>query len=241
MTLEQRIIEALHSTEGYAPSPDLFARVTRSLEEDRAHRKRVWFWSLVAATMMTAWVVLLTQFIHPTSVGPVAPRWFFEASGTVVILTLLVVLGPALRRFGSAYVDDVFHLQPETGRRFVRLVEIAYYLSGSGYVLVTTDLGGLQLNQVLGVGAKDTLERVAIVVAAMGLGHAQNLLLLPFVGMFYNATRRRVLRFEAGAGAPSMSVRSRKADRVVTVIAFTLVTLGAAGALVFVGLLLGGA
>ena len=41
MTVEQRLRDALHRADGYAPSPDLFARVQRSIEEDRAHRRRM--------------------------------------------------------------------------------------------------------------------------------------------------------------------------------------------------------
>ena len=40
MTLEQVLSATLHSADDYDPSPDLFAKVQRSIDEDRAHRRR---------------------------------------------------------------------------------------------------------------------------------------------------------------------------------------------------------
>ena len=39
--VEQRLIDALRSTERVDPSPDLWSRVVHSIDEDRAHRRRV--------------------------------------------------------------------------------------------------------------------------------------------------------------------------------------------------------
>ncbi|MBI2237588.1 MAG: hypothetical protein HYU54_03565, partial [Actinobacteria bacterium] len=41
MSLEERLREVLRRTDEYEPSPDLFARVRRSIEEDAAHRRRI--------------------------------------------------------------------------------------------------------------------------------------------------------------------------------------------------------
>lgn len=37
MSLEKRIADALHAADTFQPSPDLFTRLQRSIEEDLAH------------------------------------------------------------------------------------------------------------------------------------------------------------------------------------------------------------
>ncbi|MEE8489776.1 MAG: hypothetical protein V3S43_05520, partial [Acidimicrobiia bacterium] len=41
MTVEERLTAAFRAADQYQPSPDLFAKVTRSIEEDASHRRRV--------------------------------------------------------------------------------------------------------------------------------------------------------------------------------------------------------
>ena len=41
MNVEQRLVNALRSTDRVEPSPDLWSRVVHSIEEDQAHRRRV--------------------------------------------------------------------------------------------------------------------------------------------------------------------------------------------------------
>jgi hypothetical protein len=241
MTIEQRLTEALRATADFAPSPDLYSRVSRSIEEDRAHRRRIWFWGLVSALITISIAIFLFLNVKRAPSGLVAPGWVFEVSETVILITVIVVFGPMLRRLGGVYVGEVFHLGAEQGVRFVRLIEIAFYLNGLGYVLVTSDLVHLEFNLALGPALAESGERIGLALAGLGLGHAQNLALLPVLGLFYNAVRRRVIRAQAGADAPPSSPVAVRADRLVTAIAFTLAALGMAGVLVLIGLGLGGA
>ena len=41
MTFEQLVGDALRAADDFDPSPDLFAKVQRSIDEDAAHRRRV--------------------------------------------------------------------------------------------------------------------------------------------------------------------------------------------------------
>ncbi len=110
--------------------------------------------------------------------------WQLELVTAAVLVVIVGVLGPLIRRFGRAYAGDVFRANPRTGKSYLVLMDFAYYLVFGAYVLFvvqftrdhlwTTTVGGAQLQA-------STL-RVGGLLLLMGLLHGFNVLTLPIVG-----------------------------------------------------------
>lgn len=240
MSLERILTEALHQADRYRPSPDLFARVNRSIEEDRAHRRRLGLGALWALVSMAAIATFLRVLVSQSVTGEwVVPMWSVEIVEAGVLVAVLLALGPAIRRYGHPFLTDVFHLSPETGLRFSRLLDIAYYLFFGGVILSDVDLASLDSLVPLPDAFSKGLTRFGVFLTAMGLAHALNLVLLPVVGLVFGSGVRRARRRAAGSQAPPVSPRAAQADRVVTGVIIGLAGLVVAGILVLVGLLMG--
>jgi len=112
------------------------------------------------------------------------PWWMLEVITAVILVAIIVVLGPLIKRFGRAYAGDVFRLNPRTGKSYLLLMDFAYYLIFGAYVLFvvqftravgwTETVGGAQLQA-------STL-RIGGLMILMGLLHGFNVLSLPVVG-----------------------------------------------------------
>ena len=153
----------------------------------------------------------------------------------LTLATLVVVLGPTIGRFGGVYVSDVFRLAPETGLRFQRLLDVAYYLVFCGYVLTVVSLRQVGEQVLLTARLRGTLDRVAGLLLLMGVLHALTLAVLPIVGLVASSVFRRDRRRRAGDRAPLPSPMAQQAERVArvmvwvgvgSVVAMTLVGLG---------------
>ncbi len=238
MSLERRLAETLHLVDSFDPSPDLFARVSRSLEEDTAHRKRV---SLVALAVfgLTASIVVFTGFMVSTSeTGRMVSRaWVVELVELVVMTAVVVGLAPAVRRFGRVYVAEVFRLDPGAGHRFVSLVDVAYYLVFVGITVLTTETTGLDRIVPLGFGLAGSVERVAQLLVTMGVLHTCNLLALPVVGLVHSSSVRRSLRAGQDVGPPASG--AERADRLATRLVWGLAALSVAAIILSLGLVFG--
>ena len=126
MSLERRLTEALHRVDAYQPSVDLYARLNRSIEEDKAHRHRIRSGSaavVLGLGILGAFLVALAER-DPDGVL-VWPKWSIQVMVFGLLTSCLVVFGPAIRRLGQPYLVDVFHMSPATGDRFSRLLDIA--------------------------------------------------------------------------------------------------------------------
>ncbi len=238
MSLESRLAETLHLVDSVDPSPDLFARVSRSLEEDAAHRRRV---ALVALAMfgLTASVVVFTGLMVSTSdTGRLVTRaWVVELVEAVLMTALVLGLAPAVRRFGKVYVAEVFRLDPGAGSRFVGLVDVAYDLVVVGIIVLTTETVGLGRRVELIRLLEGSMVRVGLLLATMGVLHTCNLLALPVVGLIHSSSLRRTLR-TADAMAPP-SPQAERADRLATRLVWGLAALAVAGLILGLGLVLG--
>ena len=235
MTVEERLTDALHQADRFEPSPDLFARVNRSISEDRAHRRRlVWIFSSIAAGALLLGGYLRLVVSTGSSGGTIA-AWESALLDLAILGALLIVLGPTIRRFARNYVVDVFHLSPKTGDSFLVVLDLAYYILFAGLMLVDADGYGPLANEIpLGEGLSFTASHVGFFLLFMGLLHAVNIVVLPFVGLIFNSTTRLALRSEAGDDAPAENLRARTADRnarafvvaLVVVVLAVLMTLG---------------
>lgn len=240
MSLERRIADALHAADDYQPSVDLFARLHRSIEEDRAHRRRVRVTLALVGTGAFAVVAFLVSVAERSSEGVVTvPKWSIQVVAAFVLIAILITLGPVLRRLGSPLLEEVFHLNPATGVRFSRLLDIAYYLFFGGLIVSAIDTRGLTAQvQASSEEVWIALAQIAGFLLQLGVVHTVNLALLPVIGLLFNSSIRRARRSSSGEAAPPESASARKADRLAGAIVMTAAGVAIAGALALVGVIL---
>jgi hypothetical protein len=118
--------------------------------------------------------------------------WVLELIVFGVLIVALAVLGPLIKRFGRSYAADVFRANPRTGKSYIVLMDIAYYLIFSAYVLFTT-----VYEQQDGWAATVTAEqmrhetlRIGGMLLIMGILHGANVLSLPIIGRLLGLGRR---------------------------------------------------
>lgn len=220
MNLEQQLQQALHVADTFEPSPDLFARVERSLAEDRAHRRRLATYVAASTVGTIAAVLLVGTFVtRSTATGALLiPRWTLELLGGLALIVITITLGPSIRRFGRNYVDDIFRLSPGTGTRMLDLMDMAYYLIFGGIILVSASLTNFGAAISLRNGLQDTADRFASFLLVMGLLHAATLAVLPVIGAIFSSNAWRAHRHELGPDAPSPSDSALRVEAIVKTI-----------------------
>ena len=240
MTIEQLLTDTLQGADGYLPSPDLFAKVQRSIEEDAAHRRRVrraTMWAAGGVVLATAWIV---AFLDIGDGAVRMPWWTLEVLTIAVLVVGVLVLGPLIRRFGKDLALEVFHSHQDSSKRFLALLDIAYYLIFTAFILMTTsfsaqaDWGGR-----LAAQAELELVRVGGLLLLMGILHAVTIAFLPIMGLVLASNWWRAARRGLGGGAPDPEPNARQADRVATVIVWVTAAIVALQALGFVPIVLG--
>jgi hypothetical protein len=218
VSLEQLLADTLHTADDYAPSSDLFAKVQRSIEEDNAHRRRIrgailWLLAAVAAV-----VVFLIANVRVENGQVDMSFTSLELLVTAIMVAIVAVMGPAIRRFGQTYEQSAFAGNPETGTQVLRLLDIAYYLIFGAYIVMTLVYEPPRDLPFLDRQFTDTLTAEALrlggLLLLMGLLHIALLLALPIVGLVHSANLRRARIAE---GAPSDDDLAAKIDRGVTV------------------------
>lgn len=117
--------------------------------------------------------------------------WVLELIVVGVLLTLLGILGPLIKRFGKGYAADVFRASPRTGKSFLVLMDIAYYLIFGAYVLFTVqfDRASGWAQEVSAAQLEDSAIRVGGMLLLMGLLHGLNVLSLPVIGRLFSLNR----------------------------------------------------
>jgi len=246
VTVEELLTRALHSTDEYEPSVDLFAKVQRSIEEDvayRRRRRRVAVAITIGLTVALAWVV---AFLDIRDGVAVMPWWTVEVLTLAILVAIVAVFGPLIRRFGLGLTDEIFRSHRATSWRFLAVLDIAYYLIFTAYVLMSTNVaaqrewGGGLARQL-----ESEVERIAGMLMVMGLLHAVTIAVLPVVGLVFSSNWRRAVRAALGADAPEPAPQAEQAERVVKVIVWGIAGLAAWFALGFLvgpgifGLILG--
>ncbi|MEE9473203.1 MAG: hypothetical protein V3V82_04395, partial [Acidimicrobiia bacterium] len=219
MTVEQLLTDALHGADDYLPSPDLFAKVKRSIEEDAAHQRRVRHaltWAAVGLAAAVAWVAAFIDFTDGTAT---MPWWTVEVLTAAILIPIVVVLGPVIRRFGQELTTEIFRSNRATSERFLVLVDIAYYLIFTAFILMTTNFSA---QAEWGGELADQLElelvRIGGLLLLMGILHALTIAVLPVMGLIFASNWRRAARMALGSEAPEPNPPAEKADRVATVI-----------------------
>ena len=191
--LEDRLRDAMHAgLDPVEPSPDLFARVQRSMDDAAARRR--WRWRVAG------WIAAGVAAIAGVVVATTDRRggelfmdwWVLELLTNVVLVVIALVLGPFIKRFGKTYAADVFRANPGTGKSFIVLTDFAYYLLFLAYILFTVsfEAGGSWEQSVNADQLKDEVARVGGIVLIIGLLHGVNLLALPVMGRLLTLNRR---------------------------------------------------
>jgi hypothetical protein len=110
--------------------------------------------------------------------------WVLEVAVAAVLVAIVVVLGPLIKRFGRTYAGDVFRANPRTGKSYLVLMDVAYYLIFGAYVLFTLqfapDSGWGETVTAAQLQAGTT--RIGGMLLLMGVLHGANVLSLPVVG-----------------------------------------------------------
>jgi hypothetical protein len=191
--VEQRLRDALFDeADALDESEDLFARVALSIEDDRRlraqRRRRV----AVIACIVGAIAAVVFATTERTKGELLMDWWVLELIWFVGMVCLALWLGPFIRRFGKSYAADVFRANPRTGKSFIVLMDVAYYLIFFAFILFTvqfepdTDWG----ETVNAAQLQACAVRLGGILLIVGLLHGLNVLMLPFIGRILTLNRR---------------------------------------------------
>jgi hypothetical protein len=114
--------------------------------------------------------------------------WVIELVTNLILVGLVLFLGPLIKRFGRSYAGDVFRGNPRTGKSYLVLMDVAYYLIFFALILFTISFR----DQWLTVGGQleDEVTRIGGMLLLMGVLHGLNVLTLPLVGRLLGLSRQ---------------------------------------------------
>ena len=203
--LEQRLRTALSEQSApVSPGPDLLPRVRDVVASDRRRQRRRRLLALAAGALALVVVVLTTVSavtgapfeLSRTEIRPMrgdaVSWWVLEVATMAVLVALALWLGPFIKRFGRAYAADVFHDNPLTGKSYLVLADIVYYLIFTAYILFTVHFQR-EMTWAPTVSAaqlQDSAVRVGGILLVMGVLHGVNLVLMPVLGRVFSLNRR---------------------------------------------------
>jgi len=117
--------------------------------------------------------------------------WILELIVAVGLVAILLVLGPLIKRFGKAYAADIFRSNPRTGKSYLVLMDIAYYLIFVAFILFTISFERESTwGQEVGAGQLESAAvRVGGMLLLMGILHGLNVISLPVIGRLLGLSR----------------------------------------------------
>lgn len=193
------LITAALRPEGSQPPPpsrDLFARVMDSVEDDRRRRRHL---TRVALAWLAGVLVLAVAILTltPRQNGELRmPWWILELLTNVVLVGIAIWLGPFIKRFGRAYAADVFHDNPQTGKSYIVLTDVVYYLIFTAYIFFTVQFAPQEgwNNHITEVVTAEQLgyevARIGGILLIIGVLHGLNIVLMPVLGRLFSVNRR---------------------------------------------------
>jgi hypothetical protein len=191
--LEQRLHDALSQGAGAVEeSPDLFARVRLSIEDDRRLRRQHRRLAGLVACIAGVLAALTFAFTDNRQGELLMDWWVLELLANALLIGVALWLGPLIKRFGKSYAADVFRANPRTGKSFIVLTDIAYYLIFFSYVLFTVSFevkGGWD-QTVGGAQLQHEVARIGGILLILGVLHGLNLIALPVMGRLLTMNRR---------------------------------------------------
>jgi hypothetical protein len=118
--------------------------------------------------------------------------WILELIFVAVLIAVVAILGPLIKRFGKAYAADVFQANPRTGKSYLVLMDFAYYMIFGAYILFVIkwepDTGWA--DEVNAEQLQASVVRLGGMVLLMGLLHGLNVLSLPVIGRVFTLNRQ---------------------------------------------------
>jgi hypothetical protein len=113
--------------------------------------------------------------------------WVIELTTDLILVAIVLVLGPLIKRFGRAYAGDIFRGNPRTGKSYLVLMDIAYYLIFTAFILFTVTFSPPiawlpEARDPLGSQLQHQVTRIGGMLLLMGVLHGLNVLSLPLVG-----------------------------------------------------------
>ena len=118
--------------------------------------------------------------------------WILELITTALMVAIVLALGPLIKRYGKSYAADVFVANPRTGKSYLILMDVAYYLIFGAFVLLTVqfDPPSDWSETVNAAQLKHETARIAGLLILMGLLHGLNVITLPIIGRLLSLNRR---------------------------------------------------
>ena len=197
MSLDERLRDALVAgMDGLEESDDLFERVRLSIAEDRrlrAQRRRRAAVVALFAGAVGSIVMATTERSGSGNQGAlIMDWWILELIWFAVMVGMAFWLGPFIRRFGKAYAADVFRAKPPTGKSFIVLMDVAYYVVFFAYILFTVRFEpDRKWEQTVNASQlQGSTVRLGGILLIVGLLHGLNVLTLPIMGRIFTLNRR---------------------------------------------------
>ena len=190
--LERRLIEAFADVRSSVEeNPDLFARVTRSLDDAQARRRYRWKLAGWSAGFVASNAALALALSDYESGRFTMQWWVIELITNVILVALAVGLGPFIKRFGRSYAADVFRANPRTGKSYLVLTDVAYYLIFTSFALFTiTFVEQQNWKRSTGAQLEHEVARIGGILLIMGVLHAANVVALPIIGRLLSSNKR---------------------------------------------------
>ncbi len=191
--VEQRLRDALvDEADGLAQSDDLFARVALSIDDDRRLRRQRRRRLAVIGCLAGAVAAVALSTTERTKGEIVMDWWILELLWFSGMVFLALWLGPFIKRFGKSYAADVFRANPRTGKSFIVLMDVAYYLIFFAFILFTVkfepDAGWA--DTVNAAQLQAVTIRLGGILLIVGLLHGLNVLMLPMIGRILTLNRQ---------------------------------------------------
>lgn len=116
--------------------------------------------------------------------------WVVELGTDVLLAAVVVVLGPLIKRFGRGYAGDIFRANPRTGKSYLVLMDVAYYLIFIAFILFTVTVQPpVQWERDLAAVFENQIVRLGGMLLLMGILHGLNVLSLPIIGRLLGLRR----------------------------------------------------
>ena len=118
--------------------------------------------------------------------------WILELITLGVLVVIAFWLGPLIKRFGRSYAADVFRANPRTGKSFIVLMDVAYYLIFFAFILFTVQFEpDKDWSQTVNANQLQACTvRLGGILLIVGLLHGLNVLMLPIIGRILTLNRR---------------------------------------------------
>lgn len=196
--LERRLHDALRAgADAVAPAPDLFARIQGSIEDDRRRRSQRRRGAAVVAALLGALLAVVAAVSDIQEGSVLMEWWVLEVITTAILIGLALWLGPFIKRFGRSYAADVFRANPRTGKSYIILADLVYYLLFSAYILFTVRFDrSLDWPPTVSAGQLQyETARVGGILLIIGVLHGLNILIMPVLGrLFFSLSQHLDIR-----------------------------------------------